>query len=49
MKTVASEVTSFDLLHEIEISISQELERLEGVGNDGTLAGTAEDLTAELS
>lgn len=48
MKTVTSEVTSFDL-HEIEISISQKLERMEGVGNDGTLAGTAEDLTAELS
>lgn len=32
MKTVTSEVTSYNLLHEIEISISQELEGQEGVG-----------------
>lgn len=32
MKRVTSEVTSYDLLHEIEISISRELKGQEGVG-----------------
>lgn len=32
MKTVTSEVTSYDLLHKIEISISRELKGQKGVG-----------------